>query len=248
MIYYFSATGNSQWAASELAQLTSDNIASITDIMRDPPRDIPVQDVLGIVFPIHAYGPPRIVRDFVKLLRPEPSTYIYAVATCGSSTGYAFSMLEENFRFDAAYSICMPNNYIITYDVNSEALVKRKLRDAPKSLKRIAKGVNSRAHEELLSRGGLSRAQSYSYYDSYQREITDEPFYSESKCDSCGVCAQVCPLGNIKLKDGKPSWNGSCMLCMACINSCPVRAIQYGGFTQKKGRYLFSMVSHLLDK
>ena len=57
------------------------------------------------------------------------------------------------------------------------------------------------------------------------------------KCTGCGHCAGVCPTKNIKLVDGKPTWNKTCIHCMACICTCPTAAMEYGRGTAKKVRY-----------
>ena len=62
-------------------------------------------------------------------------------------------------------------------------------------------------------------------------------FQAGDACISCGKCVNVCPLNNIKLVNGRPSWGKSCTHCMACINLCPTGAIEYGGKTAGKPRY-----------
>ena len=49
--------------------------------------------------------------------------------------------------------------------------------------------------------------------------------------------AQVCPLKNIVIRDGRPTWNGACTHCTACLNLCPAGAIEYGKKTVGKPRY-----------
>lgn len=58
-------------------------------------------------------------------------------------------------------------------------------------------------------------------------------------CTGCGMCARSCPEAAIELVDGKPVWKKEkCAQCLACINRCPARAIQYGEKTKKQGRYV----------
>ncbi len=47
----------------------------------------------------------------------------------------------------------------------------------------------------------------------------------DTKCNSCGVCAKVCPVNNIKLIEGRPVWHHHCETCYACYNWCPQEAI-----------------------
>lgn len=68
--------------------------------------------------------------------------------------------------------------------------------------------------------------------------IGSNKFYATDACISCGICAKICPTGTIALsEDGKPKWANTCVQCVACIHRCPVRAIEYGKISLKKGRY-----------
>lgn len=76
----------------------------------------------------------------------------------------------------------------------------------------------------------------------YQRFISgvheaDRKFTVDERCTSCGVCAEVCPVGNIRLEAGRPTWLHRCEQCMACIHLCPTEAIQAGPETEKRKRY-----------
>ena len=53
-------------------------------------------------------------------------------------------------------------------------------------------------------------------------------FYANDKCVGCSVCEKVCNLQSITLVDKKPTWKKECTRCLACIHSCPAKAIQYG--------------------
>lgn len=63
-------------------------------------------------------------------------------------------------------------------------------------------------------------------------------FYADSRCISCGLCEKKCPLNVITMHDGRPQWNGKiCAHCMACIQNCPVEAIEYKDITKGRKRY-----------
>ena len=63
-------------------------------------------------------------------------------------------------------------------------------------------------------------------------------FYAADSCISCGKCADVCPLGNIHMDDGRPVWGEDCTHCMACICRCPKEAIEYGRHSMGLPRYI----------
>ncbi|NLO40089.1 MAG: 4Fe-4S binding protein [Ruminiclostridium sp.] len=39
-------------------------------------------------------------------------------------------------------------------------------------------------------------------------------------------------------KEQRPTWGKHCTQCLACINRCPVQAIQFTKATVSKGRYV----------
>ena len=65
----------------------------------------------------------------------------------------------------------------------------------------------------------------------------DEAFHTDERCISCGICAQVCPVGNILMAGGRPAWHHRCEQCFACLQWCPEEAIQFGSGTSGKRRY-----------
>ncbi|MDP3105796.1 MAG: hypothetical protein Q8M95_14450 [Candidatus Methanoperedens sp.] len=44
-------------------------------------------------------------------------------------------------------------------------------------------------------------------------------------------------MKNVEIKDGKPAWQNHCEQCLACLQWCPKKAIQYGKKTGGYERY-----------
>ncbi len=55
--------------------------------------------------------------------------------------------------------------------------------------------------------------------------FSDRSFTVSGDCTGCGLCAQICPVGNIEMKGGRPEWRHQCENCFACFQWCPVKAI-----------------------
>ena len=49
-----------------------------------------------------------------------------------------------------------------------------------------------------------------------------------ARCTRCGLCARLCPVGNIALKD-LPVFTGRCELCLRYRSFCPASAIAVPG-------------------
>jgi len=65
----------------------------------------------------------------------------------------------------------------------------------------------------------------------------DKSFRVDEKCTGCKICEKICPAGNIKITDNKPTWHHHCEQCLACIQWCLEEAIQFGKNTSTKKRY-----------
>lgn len=91
MIFYFSGTGNSRWAAEQIAALTGDETRDISRLEKTP--EIRNEGQIGLVFPIYAWGVPEPMLDFVKTWKKQ--THLHSgVCTCGEEAGLAMKKLS----------------------------------------------------------------------------------------------------------------------------------------------------------
>ncbi len=244
-IYYFSGTGNSYSIARELSNSLQDcELIPIARIWKNNRITIKAENV-GLIFPLYYWGLPHIVYEFATKLNLDNSTYIYAVVTrAGDVNGIPLIQLEQllnkkSKKLQAGFFIQMPNNYILGYNVNSEAqnqvLFKRaksKITEILTYIKEQKGNIKPNLSQQLDPRtNDLNRNFRETVMES------DNKFYVDEKCTSCGICEQVCPVNNIKIIEGKPKWLHQCQQCLACINYCPEEAIQYGNKTLTTGRY-----------
>ena len=235
MIYFFSGTGNSKWAATRLGELLGDAVANLMDPGLEP---VAAGEAVGLVFPIYAWGPPKPVVEFVRRLQGDPA-FRYVVCTCGENAGNAMELLRKDFPMDSAYSLAMPNNYVLGSQLESNEIVQEKFRRAKERLPEIAGEIQARKPCWQVEKGPQPRLRTKLIHPLFDRFATGtQPFFATEACVGCGLCVRNCPAHAITLVDGSPEWKGNCYLCTSCINRCPVQAIQYGEKTKGRGRYV----------
>ena len=240
MLFYFSATGNSQWIALQLASLTGDEVCSITDFIKN--KSVPALPTgtarVGFVFPIHSWYVPAPVLQFLSQLASPASAYRYAICTCGDDVGKGLSRLSRHFPLDAAWSIQMPNTYVPMFKLDPPALAQQKVETAQQQLPRIASAVKRKEHVWEVHEGSWPWCKTYVVYPLFKNFcISIKAFQADDTCISCGRCEQHCPVSAIRLVNGHPTWNNACIHCMACLHGCPTHAICYGKGTKGKGQY-----------
>ena len=72
MIFYFSATGNTLWAAQRVAQVTGERLLSVAELIKSQHAFALEKDErVGFIYPIYGWRPPVIMREFVRKL-PSP--------------------------------------------------------------------------------------------------------------------------------------------------------------------------------
>lgn len=235
MIFYFSGTGNSAWAARLLARLTGDVAYDITSLKGLPNTDDAKQ--IGFVFPVYAWGAPELIVDFAKKL-PKTQAFTFGICTCGGDAGLTMKQFSKVYSLSSSYSLLMPNNYIIGSDTDDEDKILQKISAAREELKQMAQEIRRQERVYRVHEGGLAGLKSHLAnfgFNKFARSA--KPFYTGESCNGCGQCAKNCPAHAIILRDGKPVWAAQCFQCLRCINECPKQAIQYGKSTAGRRRY-----------
>jgi flavodoxin/NAD-dependent dihydropyrimidine dehydrogenase PreA subunit len=250
MIFYFSGTGNSLYAAKNIAENNKEQLISIAAAMSNGDKSfeytLKEDEVIGFVYPIYAWGPPKMVIDFIEKLKliNNKSNYVFTVATCGDNIGNAVKLLgkvldKKGLPLNSAFSIRMPNNYIIMGNVDKKEREEKKLSEADKQLENINKVISEKQKGVYqIVKGFMPMILTSVVNPMFNKHAMDtKKFYVNEKCTGCGLCEKVCNCQNIAIKDKKPVWSDKCSQCLACLHYCPTRAVQYGKGTEVKGRY-----------
>lgn len=247
MIFYFSGTGNSLYVAQKLSENKGSKLVDMAEAISEKHFEYEVEEdeKIGFVFPVYFYGLPTLVAEFTEklTLKSKSTPFIYSVITCGGSIGSADKMLKKllkkkNYELNSSFSVLMPNNYTIMYDVPTKEDQKLVLQDAENEIEKIVELVELGEEGNFAFHGYLFLFTPilYPIYGIYRKT---KKFYATEDCDNCGSCAEMCPTGVIRIENGKPAWiEEKCSHCSACINRCPTGAIQYGNSTINRRRYV----------
>lgn len=254
MIFYFSGTGNTRWAAEYLALRTNDRLLFIPDELKgDCQYTLSEGERIGFCFPVHGWQPPAIVRKFIAKLTIVGSRghYCFALCTCGDNVGDTMAIFnrdleQRGLKAMSTFSLIMPETYVCLpfMYTDTKERERQKIETARKELHGIAETVERRLEGiEKLTKGAMPLLYSYvigGYFN--KRMITDIPFRVDNSCIRCGRCAEVCPTANIIGGKGTlPQWrhDGNCTCCLACYHHCPKHAINYNNRTRRRGQYYF---------
>ena len=244
IIFYFSGTGNSLQGAREIAKtLENCQVVSMTDdfVLADNYTSI------GFIYPIYFQGMPLCVRDFVLKINWEHNkkAYVYAVATYGAIAGNGLSQMKKllsdnGVKLNYGEKIVMFSNYVVRYDMSKK--VKEKTAKFLKNFAPIVENIKNKKTNEVSNPNFLLEK----YYNAQMKAVAslDRNFNISDDCISCGICEKVCQGKNIVIKEGKPFFQNKCQQCVACIQVCPRRAIDYKNSTKKRGRYINPTITY----
>ena len=118
-ILYFTATGNSLYIAKSMGG----ELLSVPQMIKEGAYEF-TDEKIGIVFPVHGWGVPSYLVDFLKKATFN-CDYLFAVATYGIYSGAVAKHLtdigsEAGFRFDYINRIKMVDNYLPGFDMKKQ--------------------------------------------------------------------------------------------------------------------------------
>jgi ferredoxin/flavodoxin len=244
-IFYFSGTGNSLYVAKKIRETLGDTeLIQITSELCQSKVDIEAE-TLGLVFPVYAYGPPVIVETFLKQAHIKQPEYFFVVATYGGNPRDALKYCERQIKqkgltVDAGFMVAMPNNYITGFDTSSGEQLQKILVRANTELSEILLRITKQENVSIRTDSIADRIISMMVHPlfAFGRNKLVKKFYVSDTCTGCGICTKLCSVKNIVLTSAKrPQWGQHCEFCLACINWCPARAIEFGNKTQQRNRY-----------
>lgn len=249
MLFYFSATGNTEHVVEEI-KTNGESVVFIPDAIKKGTFDFDVMDNrIGILSPTYFWGLPSIVKNFLEKahFNYKGKPYCFYVATCGTTPGSSGSIAKDLLKnkglsLDACFDIKMPDTWTVIFDVSNKKKIDKKLLKSDIEIQKLQCQLKKQITGNHM---GLTtpRFVADHYQKTYDNKVRKTRNLSVSNsCIGCGICAKNCPVQAIEIKDKKPVWiTEFCVMCLGCLHRCPGHAIYYGNgkATNSHGQYTF---------
>jgi ferredoxin/flavodoxin len=260
LLLYFSGTGNTDYVARYLAHKLDHPLVrtELRTIEQQPPETLSDFDLLAVGFPVYAADAPLFFQEYFQRLPSGEGRGAFVFCTKGAWAGGA---VQHNLQRLAARgyvplgggSIAMPGTDGLSM-IGKDSWLARKalekdydhLQDADRLALKMSVALSALLDERpaaalrvsLPSHAGTALTDRvWAYLYRATENWARARLHADGQCEGCGLCARICPVGNVALHEGRPHFADRCVLCLRCLHACPQEAIQIGKLTVDKFRW-----------
>jgi NAD-dependent dihydropyrimidine dehydrogenase PreA subunit len=249
-VYFMSGTGNSlrvaTWIRDAIAQ-TGTN-ARLVPVTEKPSGSDPDR-LVALAFPTHGFTAPwPVVRLAGRLPRGKGAQALVVPTRAGTKIGplflpglegtagylVALILALKGYAVRGVMGLDMPSNFMIAHPGFSEPSARAIIARARAKLDGFMAAVlggrrQLRGALSLLL--GLLLLPVSAAYALLGRFYFAKMMFASSACNGCGLCAERCPFGAIRMwgkTERRPYWTFSCENCLRCLAWCPRQAVESG--------------------
>lgn len=220
-ILYFSSTGNSLYAAQAVQKRLTGELRYIPAYKGNGSE----YEKIIIVSPVYSYGLPMHVFDLLPSLKGRNVCMIltYGGMLAGADRlAYEYAC-ENGLKIKGVYAVKMAENFTLTFSTPgfyNKLMLHSAAGKIEKIIASIAADEENIPVEKKTKRLEHETNKANWYLIAKDFSVTDD-------CIRCGKCINLCPSGNISMKEGKITFGESCVACLGCYHRCPRKAIRY---------------------
>ena len=246
-IFYFSGTGNTWLAATNIAKHLNEMGAEAQAISIEHSdcksadklqQMVAASDKIAVGYPIYGSKAPRVMEEFMhsfpKTEDKKPFSLFTTVAMySGDGPVFYKNIFEEKgYVYESGVEFVSNNNFNIpgfpdVLKVGDEKKVARKNEKLIAKTKKMAEAMINGTHM-VQGTGAFAKWTGdvqRKYVDEWIVKINGMMYVEHSKCIHCGRCQKMCPVDNISTIEGKVTIADGCIACMRCYHFCPTAAI-----------------------
>jgi len=235
--FYYSGTGNTLLVVKQMIKVFSSSEIKVTlnKIEHTDPKKIDTGQTIGLAFPVAFQSTFPFIWDFLRALPQAEGTPVFMIDTMMAFSGAIVGPLKKvltskGYKCIGASEIVMPNNWFpkrIDEKENREK-IKNGLRKAREFTEELIEGKTSWNRIPFLSKGLYNICCNNFVMERIALADGRKITVNKEKCLKCGLCAKLCPVNNINMKE-YPEWQDSCEVCMRCLCFCPANAVLIPG-------------------
>lgn len=257
MVLFFSATGNTEFIARQLALKLGDDCLNLLDrVKRGDHTPLHSDKPFIICAPVYVCEMPRFLAKYLKQQTFTGSREVYFIFTSGGYAGISGQLAKamvrkKKMKYLGHAEFKMPRNYVANdhYPMLPAEQVQERILNSCRHLEEVVADIQAGRKLKARHVWLFETIITLPFNPVWSRlKYKTDDFYTTDACVGCGKCERLCPLNNISLKERKPVWGQECTHCMACIANCPTEAIEYGTISQTKEKYRFSKYAHVVQK
>lgn len=235
--YYFSATGTTQKVVQAIGS-NFDMKAAQRDLLKEPLHSIETvaADTLVILgMPVFSGRIPALCLAMLENLKGANTPAIAVVVYGNRDYDDALRELSEILQ-NNGFLVCGAGAFVAQHSIFPKVAAGRP--DNKDRSQIAAFAIQCGAKLAQMS-GAEKSVQVKGNLPSKPAAAVPLKPSVNNKCNTCGICARVCPSGAINASNPKLTNKKLCIACAACIAACPQQARVFRGIVYKLFSRLF---------
>ena len=208
MVLFFSATGNTEFIARQLALKLGDDCLNLLDrVKRGDHSPLHSEKPFIICAPVYVCEMPRFLARYLKQQTFTGSREVYFIFTSGGYAGISGQLAKamvrkKKMKYLGHAEFKMPRNYVANdhYSMLPAEQVQERILNSCRHLEEVVADIQA---------GRMLKARHIWLFETIitlpfnpvwsRLKYKTDDFYTTDACVGCGKCERLCPLNNISL-------------------------------------------------